>query len=57
MPIYRWLGQFIIAYSFPYMVASITYGVFILFGTFVVAGAIFTYLCIPETSGISLEEM
>lgn len=46
--------QFVIAYSFPYMVADITYGVFILFGTAVVLGAVFVFFFIPETSGISL---
>jgi len=46
--------QFVIAYSFPYMVANITYGVFILFGTAVVLGAVFVWFLIPETSNISL---
>jgi hypothetical protein len=48
------LTQFVIAYSFPYMVAGIEYGVFILFGTAVVLGAIFVFFLIPETSNISL---
>jgi len=53
----QWLAQFVIAFSFPYMVRSITYGVFILFGTAVVLGCAFVFLIVPETKGISLEEM
>lgn len=48
------ITQFVIAYSFPYMVQNITYGVFILFGTAVVLGAVFVWFLIPETSNISL---
>lgn len=31
--------------------------VFILFGTAVIAGLVFTFLFVPETKGISIEEM
>jgi len=53
----QWLAQFIIAYSFPYMARNITYGIFILFGTAVVLGALFYWYFIPETSQIPLERM
>jgi hypothetical protein len=36
------------------MKKAITFGVFLLFGTAVVLGAIFVYFFIPETSNISL---
>lgn len=51
------LGQFIIAYSTPYMLANITYGTFLLFGSCVVVGVVFVYLFMSETKGLSLEEM
>lgn len=39
------------------MLADITYGTFLFFGSFVVIGLIFVYLLMPETKGLSLEEM
>ncbi|KAJ5966269.1 hypothetical protein N7481_012983 [Penicillium waksmanii] len=53
----QWLGQFIITYSTPYMMANITYGTFLFFGSSVVCGLIIVYLFMPETKGFSLEEM
>ncbi|KAJ3958394.1 hypothetical protein N0V92_005036 [Colletotrichum tropicale] len=53
----QWLGQFTIVYSTPYMMTDITYGTFLLFACSVVFGFVFTFLLIPETKGISLEDM
>lgn len=53
----QWLFQFVIAYSTPYMVAEIQYGTFLFFGTSVVCGLIFSYFFLPETKGVSLEDM
>lgn len=53
----QWLGQFIIVYSSPYMFKNITYGTFFLFGTSVVIGVVVVLLFMPETKGLSLEEM
>ncbi|KAL6916282.1 hypothetical protein ACHAP8_010914 [Fusarium lateritium] len=53
----QWLGQFIIVYSTPYMMADITYGTFLLFACSVVFGLFFAFFLIPETKGISLEDM
>jgi hypothetical protein len=53
----QWLGQFIIAYSTPYMIAEITYGVFFFFGSAVVCGMIFSFFFLPETKGVQLEDM
>lgn len=53
----QWLGQFTIVYSTPYMMADITYGTFLLFACSVVFGFFFTFFLIPETKGISLEDM
>lgn len=53
----QWLGQFIIAYSTPYMLANITYGTFLFFASSVVCGVTMVYFLMPETKGFSLEEM
>lgn len=53
----QWLSQFVVVYSLPYMVANITYGIFLFFGSCTVAAFIFAYLFIPETKGIALEDM
>lgn len=53
----QWLGQFIIAYSTPYMFADITYGAFLFFGSWVVIGVVFAYFFMPETKGLAMEDI
>lgn len=53
----QWLGQFIIVYSTPYMITNITYGTFLFFGSSLVVGILTVILFLPETKGLSLEEM
>jgi MFS family permease len=53
----QWLGQFIIAYSTPYMIVDIQEGVFFFFGSAVVCGITFAYFFLPETKGVQLEDM
>lgn len=53
----QWLAQFIVVYSLPYMMNSITYGTFIFFGTCTVIAFIFAYFFVPETKGVVLEDM
>lgn len=53
----QWLGQFVIVYSTPYMMTNITYGTFFLFGSAVLFGVIFVFVLVPETKGLSLEDM
>lgn len=53
----QWLAQFTIVYSTPYMMTNITYGTFFLFGFSVLFGIIFAFALIPETKGLSLEDM
>lgn len=53
----QWLGQFMIVYSTPYMMANIKYVTFLLFGIYMVFGVVFAWLWVPETKGMSLEEM
>ena len=53
----QWLGQFMIAYSTPYMITGIQYGVFLFFGTSVVIGVTFVFFFLPETKEVALEDM
>ncbi|OTB01160.1 hypothetical protein M426DRAFT_64584 [Hypoxylon sp. CI-4A] len=53
----QWLGQFIIVYSTPYMMTNITYGTFLFFGCFLVVGMLVVFFLMPETKGLSLEDM
>ena len=53
----QWLGQFIIVYSTPYMMTNITFGTFLLFATSVLIGVAIVWFLMPETKGLSLEEM
>lgn len=53
----QWLGQFIIVYSTPYMMTNITYGTFLFFACSVVIGLLVVFFLMPETKGLSLEEM
>ncbi|KAI1418301.1 general substrate transporter [Hypoxylon sp. FL1857] len=53
----QWLGQFIIVYSTPYMITSITYGTFLFFGGFLLIGTLVVFFLMPETKGLSLEDM
>lgn len=54
---WQWLGQFIVVYSTPYMIENITYGTFLFFGTCTVVAFIMIWLFLPETKGVSLEDM
>ncbi|KAH8883732.1 MFS quinate transporter QutD [Thozetella sp. PMI_491] len=53
----QWLGQFIIVYSTPYMMANIKSGTFLFFGASLVVGIVVVFFLMPETKGLSLEEM
>lgn len=53
----QWLGQFIVVYSTPYMMANIGYGTFLFFGSMTVIAFGFVFFVIPETKGVSLEDM
>ncbi|CAL3965630.1 hypothetical protein PZA11_002533 [Diplocarpon coronariae] len=53
----QWLGQFTIVYSTPYMMNDIKWGTFVFFGAALVVALIFAVLFLPETKGLSLEDM
>ena len=52
-----WLGSFIIARSTPYMISDLGYGAYFFFSSILVAMGIWSFFFVPETKGISLEEM
>jgi hypothetical protein len=39
------------------MIQSISYGTFLFFGSMTVIASIFVYIWVPETKGVSLEDM
>lgn len=53
----QWLWQFIIARSTPYMVANIGYGTYLFFGICMVLMIPWVIFVLPETKGVSLEDM
>lgn len=53
----QWLFNFVIAKLTPIMLARITYGTFLLFGTFCLIMVAFVIVCVPETKGVPLESI
>lgn len=53
----QYLGQFVVVYSLPYMVNSIQYGTYLFYAAWMVVGFVFTYFLLPETKGVTLEDM
>jgi hypothetical protein len=54
--LYR-LFQFIITKSTPFMLASMKYGTYFFFASAMTIAFFWTYFILPETSGVTLEEM
>lgn len=52
-----WMCNFIIGLVTPDMLDSIGFGTYIFFAGFALVAFVFTWFCIPETRGKSLEEM
>ncbi|KAF1976654.1 general substrate transporter [Bimuria novae-zelandiae CBS 107.79] len=52
-----WLGSFIIARSTPYMISDLGYGAYFFFATILLCMGIWSFLFVPETKGVTLEEM
>lgn len=46
-----WLGSFVVGRTTPYMITSLGYGTFFMFGAFVVLMGIWAFFCVPETKG------
>ncbi|KIY51992.1 general substrate transporter [Fistulina hepatica ATCC 64428] len=53
----NWMNNFIVGQVTPTMLDNIRFGTFIFFGVFSFMGGLFIMLFVPETKGLSLEEM
>lgn len=53
----QWLFNFVIAKITPIMLADITYGTFLLFGSCCILMAVYAVFCVPETKGVPLESI
>ncbi|KAL7270441.1 hypothetical protein RUND412_006855 [Rhizina undulata] len=53
----QWLGQFIIARATPYMLSDIRGGTYFFYGACLIAMATWVFFFVPETKGVSLEDM
>lgn len=49
--------NFVIARSVPYMITNIGYGTYFLFAACLTLAVPFVYFFVPETKGLSLEDM
>ncbi|KAI7565440.1 hypothetical protein KC317_g6357, partial [Hortaea werneckii] len=49
--------NFVIARSVPYMITDIGYGTYFVFASFITVGIVWIYFFVPETKGLSLEDM
>ncbi|TRM64717.1 general substrate transporter [Schizophyllum amplum] len=53
----NWMNNFIVGQVTPTMLENLGFGTFVFFGAFSLAGGLFILFLVPETKGISLEEM
>lgn len=52
-----WLGSFIIARTTPFMITGLSYGTYFVFAAILMCMGIWAFVFVPETKGITLEEM
>ena len=53
----QWLFNFVIAKLTPIMLANITFGTYLLFGSCCVLMVLYTVFCVPETKNVPLESV
>ncbi|KAG6908544.1 hypothetical protein DXG01_004177 [Tephrocybe rancida] len=53
----NWMNNFIVGEVTPIMQEKLGFGTFVFFGTFSLLGGLFVLFFVPETKGLSLEEM
>ncbi|PCH42530.1 general substrate transporter [Wolfiporia cocos MD-104 SS10] len=53
----NWMNNFIVGQVTPTMLARIGFGTFVFFGSFSFLGGLFIWFLVPETKGLTLEEM
>ncbi|KAE9573319.1 putative quinate permease [Colletotrichum fructicola] len=52
-----WLGSFVVARATPFMITDLGYGTYFMFAGFLIGIGLWSFFCVPETKGVSLEEM
>ncbi|KZT55151.1 general substrate transporter [Calocera cornea HHB12733] len=53
----NWMNNFIVGQVTPTMMTNITYGTFLFFGIFSLLGGFYIWFFVPETKGLTLEEI
>ncbi|KIX00602.1 uncharacterized protein Z518_09667 [Rhinocladiella mackenziei CBS 650.93] len=53
----QWLWSFVISRTTPYMITSLGYGTYMFFGSLMILMGIWAFFFIPETKGLTLEDM
>lgn len=53
----QWLWSFVISRTTPYMISSLGYGTYMFFGSLMVIMGFWAFFFIPETKGLTLEDM
>ncbi|PPR02625.1 hypothetical protein CVT24_002196 [Panaeolus cyanescens] len=53
----NWMNNFIVGQVTPTMLENLSFGTFIFFGAFSLMGGLFIWFFVPETKGLTLEEM
>ncbi|TFK27138.1 sugar transporter [Coprinopsis marcescibilis] len=53
----NWMNNFIVGQVTPLMLEHLRYGTFVFFGAFSLMGGFFIWFLVPETKGLTLEEM
>ncbi|KAJ7494772.1 general substrate transporter [Mycena galericulata] len=53
----NWMNNFIVGQVTPSMLKHIGFGTFVFFGVFSLMGGLFIWIFVPETKGVTLEEM
>lgn len=53
----NWMNNFIVGQVTPTMITNLGFGTFVFFGAFSFLGGLFIWFFVPETKGLTLEEM
>ncbi|TQN66058.1 Quinate permease [Colletotrichum shisoi] len=53
----QWLWSFIVSRTTPYMITSLGYGTYMFFGSLMILMGIWAFFFVPETKGLTLEDM
>lgn len=53
----QWLTQFAITKALPYIFSSFGYGTWFFFAAWMMVATIWTYFCLPETKGLTIDQM